>query len=97
MSVSSSGITHRIQKLLRSYELRKESVLNEDILPRRILKKRVIIKTNGNIVFDSYETEGHRIPPSIQYTIKKYGIPRKRDIKGNQPIIYEIDSRRISI
>jgi len=87
-------------KLFSDYETeRRKDDRPESVLPRWVLRKRIKIICNGNLVFDSFENDGHAIPMSIQYTIIRYGLPDYEYSKKNRnkPIIYNISTDMMAI
>lgn len=69
----------------------------EQILPKYILKRRVIIRNNGKVVFDSFTMDNHEIPIDIQYEIKHFGVPDGITRNNNSPIVFNITSKLHSI
>lgn len=76
-------------------ERRKQEI---SILPAWFLKQHILIKCNGNTVFDSFNNTDHMIPISVQYTILRYGLPeRPKQIKKNKVYTYSIKTDMVSI
>lgn len=90
------SIEERVFGVFESYESKKRWKKG-NILPNYILNRRIIIKSNGAVVFDNYETDDHSIPLSIQYEIRRYGYPAERKLMKNMPLIYNIKSKLVSI
>ena len=82
-------------ELLRRNRNNKDKV--RDVLPKHILKRHILIITNGEVVFDSNEFKNTGIPLSIQYSIKQYGYPQNIKPNNKTPLIYNITSKATAI
>lgn len=81
-----------IDKLINIYikHEQKKNTKKKQILPNYVLKRRIQIYNNNQIVFDSNDVD--EIPESIQYTIKSYGIPADLKCNSKTPLIYRTNT-----
>ena len=91
------GHTRRTAAVHLGSILQSEKLLQNNILPKHVLKRHIKIITNGKVVFDSNDYIGRNIPKSIQYTIKQYGYPKVIKSTNKTPLIYNITSVASSI
>lgn len=88
------SLVNKLIGLYIRYELnkieKKSKTLKKTILPSYVTKRRVQIYNNGKIVFDSKDV--NKIPESIKFTIKSYGIPKNIKPNNKTPLVYRINT-----